>query len=225
MDILIDQPSGIGDLIFIQKLCSNLTSEGNKVFLPVDPFCWNTLISTLKSDAILNSAPQNAGDVRYINLSDQPKPNGFIDTMVSKYEGLGYEWMGWQDYVQFERMRSVEQNLKEHLVGTTGEPYIIVNKYYGTPPGHKAKESVMETVPKDFDGKIVDMLPDIGAPLYAWFSLLEDAEEIHSVDTSIHYICEVLNMNATRLVVHPRHPETSEAMVGRLFDRPWEWIR
>jgi len=54
--------------------------------------------------------------------------------------------------------------------------------------------------------------------------LAENAEQIHTIDTSIQYVMETLDLKASRIVAHPRHYKYTIPHVSRLFKKPWEWI-
>jgi hypothetical protein len=162
-------------------------------------------------------------DVGVVNLSNFPKPRGHWDVMGTKYEGLGISYDDWQDYFKYNRNVEREENLRKSLGIEKGEPFIFINPYYSV---YKPMNGVFKQVPEGYDGKVIVMdanVPD--GKVFDWCWIFENAEEIHSVDTSIHYIIETLNLKATRLTIHPRHYKYAERVYDGILKKPWQWIQ
>jgi hypothetical protein len=225
-DILLDQPAGIGDVLFVQKICSILARE-NRVYYPIDQACWDNGVCQVVSDAIM--LPRSRIEIQphftTVNLSDQPKKNGYIDTMTSKYDGLGIDWRDWSSYLKYNRVKDRERNLFEHYGIKDNEPYTVLNPFFNSKPETMSIGSkIMQEVQEGYKGKVIVIDPHLeGTTVFDYCSILENAEEIHTVDTCFQYIVETLEVKATRLVVYPRHPNRSELTVGKLFSKPWEW--
>ena len=86
-----------------------------------------------------------------------------------------------------------------------------MNQIYGSNQIHLG---VKRDLPKDYPGKIIEMQV-LMSPQFLIGGIFENAEEIHTVDTSIQYVIESLDINA-KLVVHPRHYNTPP-IVSKLF--------
>ena len=86
-------------------------------------------------------------------------------------------------------------------------------------------KGVYQQIPEGYDGKVVEMDPNIsGGKVFDWCWVFENAEEMHSVDTSLHYVMETLDLKATRLTIHPRHYKYSERVYDGILKKPWQWI-
>ncbi len=113
-------------------------------------------------------------------------------------------WEDWVDYLKYDRDPETEKDLKEFLGIEDGDKYILMNQIYGSNQIHLG---VKRDLPKDYSGKIVEMQVFNESTIFDWCGIIENAEEIHTVDTSIQYVIESLDINA-KLVVHPRHYNT-----------------
>jgi hypothetical protein len=225
MNIVIDQPGGLGDVFFIQKLCSVL-SEDNVVYHPIIPTCWSAGVDQLITTTKIG--PKGTLDIPYdnvkvINLSQVPMVRGSWDVMSSKYIAFDVSYDDWQDYFKYQRNYDREENLKKFLGLENGDPFILVNPFYSV---YKVMGGVYNQIPEKYDGKIIEMNPNIpGGKIFDWCWVFENAEEIHSVDTSIHYIIETLDIKSKRLTIHPRHYKYSERVYDGILKKPWEWIQ
>lgn len=217
----INQPGCLGDILFALKIAEELSKKG-EVYWYISPIFWERGLSRLKSSAKIGpDVPTFVQDSVVINLCDicdRSDP----DLMIKKYEVSGnIEWEDWSDYVKYERNYEVENNLKEQLGISPGEKYILFNEKYGMNQTH---HGVRKHIPKDYDGKIIEMQILGGITIFDWCGIIENAEEIHTVDTSILMVIETLNLKAKKMTVHPRHYKYTIPHLSRLFKKPWEWI-
>ena len=221
-NVIVLQQGGLGDIFFIQKLCKNLSHTYN-VYHPVTTEMWNSGVSQLITDDVICGTnlqlPQE--NTMVYDCSNQPKPNGAIDTMTSKYASTSVGWYDWQKYFTYKRDHDREKALKEKLAIRDGEPYIFANKFYSFRKPHNGVEL---SIPEDYDGRIVWMDTNLSQSVFDWCWIMENAEQIHIVDTCLNYIIDTLNYKADTLVCHPRHYKNTEACVGKLFSAPWQWV-
>lgn len=224
MNILINQPCGMGDVFFCQKI-ADIVSQENNVYWPVDPNIWNSganrIISKvnfgLQSDINIPS-----GSIGLLDLSNTPRKDP-TEVMRCKYEYIGLDYSDWADYLKYTRDVEKENELKKVLGIVDNEPFILVNKFYSV---YKPMNGVLEHLPEDYDGKIVYMDPTLQRfNIFDWCWIFENAEEIHSVDTSIHYVIETLETKATKFLIHPRHYKYSPYVYTGLLKKPWQWIQ
>ena len=71
------------------------------------------------------------------------------------------------------------------------EDYIVKSSYYGSPPNSQKKN-----VPYNGSKSIVDIQFYKDVNLFDWCKILENAKELHMVDTSFMYILEKLNLKS-----------------------------
>jgi hypothetical protein len=214
------QPGSFGDILFIQKLCKVL-SESFNVYHNISPQMWSSGIDQLETPIHCGTNIHIPNDGLLYDCSAQAEDRPPADVMICKYEGAEIPYDDWSDYLTYNRDYDREKHLKEKLGIRDEEPYIIVNEYYSFNKIHKG---VKNSIPSDYDGKIIYMSPNITEKVFDWCWIFENAEEIHSVDTSIHYIIETLDLKSTRLTIHPRHYYHSPLVYRGILNKPWEWI-
>jgi hypothetical protein len=220
MKYCINHPGSLGDILFTVKIAEELSKKG-EVYWYISPVFWESGVSRVITSANIGpDVPRNIPDATYINLCDlteRPDP----DVMTKKYDSVGIDWSDWKDYLKYNRDYDNENELKEFLGISDGDRYILVNERYGINQVHNG---VKNTIPKDYDGKIIEMNIFNEATIFDWCGVFENAEEIHTVDTSMQYVLETLDLKASRIVAHPRHYKYTIAQVSKLFNQPWEWV-
>jgi len=220
MNLIIDQPGSLGDILFIQKIIHVLSND-YQVYHPVNHTFWNAGIDQVINPAICGPNIQLPSEASVYKCSDYIKNNPY-DVMTSKYQGIGMDWGDWSDYLKYDRNYEREDTLRKILGIEKGEPFIFVNPYYSV---YKPMNGVLNQIPEDYDGKVIYMKPDIpGGKIFDWCWVFENAEELHSVDTSIHYVIETLDIKAKKLTIHPRHYKYAKFIYDRILKHPWEWI-
>lgn len=221
MKYCIDQPGSLGDILFSIKISEELAKTG-EVFWYIAPCYWESGISRLKVSSNVNigpDVPRYVPDSKVIKLTDLTERHD-PNLMTKKYEVVGIGWGDWVDYIKYDRNYEIEKDFKDFLGIGDGERYILVNERYGANQQHFC---VRKTIPEDYPGKIIEMNIYNELTIFDWAGILENAEEIHTVDTSIQYVIETLSLNNTKLVVHPRHYKTTP-IVSKLFKKPWMWV-
>jgi hypothetical protein len=211
----------MGDIFFIQKIIDVL-SENGTVYHPISDHLWDKGPDRLINKAI--SGPQSQmsipSDASHINLSISIADSS--QTMRVKYDHLDIDYSDWKDYLKYNRDTDGEKRLSDML--EIDGPFILVNRFYGLGGDIKTMDGPELEIPENYDGKIVRMNPYMTANIFDWCGLFEKAEQIHTVDTSILFVLQTLDLQATRMTVHPRHYLRTKPAVQDLFDKPWEWI-
>lgn len=197
---VINQPAGLGDIFYSQKIAKEILkrNKATKIIWPVlDHFIY--LKNYLKYDGIEYieqskfTAPKDSYEVN-LHTADQ-RYNGSV--MSAKYKEVGLSEEGWVDYFNFDRNKNREDLLYNRLVDN--DNYIVRNNYYGSPPN-----SLKHNIPYSGNKDIIDIdfYPDIN--LFDWCSILENASEIHLVETSFVYILEKLNLKSKSNFLYSR---------------------
>lgn len=217
---VIDQPGCLGDILFTLKIAEELSKVGN-VYWNVFPIFWNNGISKIISSANIGpNQPSYIEDAYILKLTDLC-PAYDSELMIKKYQSVGIEWEDWSNYLKYTRDSDKENFLLEQLNLKKGDPFILYNENLGQGSKHLG---VVNTLPQDYDGKIVKMEIIPGFNIFDWCSVFEQAEQIHTVDTSLQYVIETLSIKATDLIVHPRHYLYTKSQVSILFKKPWKWV-
>lgn len=215
----IRQPGCFGDILLIQKLCKVLSEQYN-VYHYVYPHMWDIGIDQLETNINFGPYIKIPDDGLLYDCSAQYEGRPPSEQLTCKYEGANMPWEDWATYLKYRRYPEREQYLKEKLGIQDGEPFILANKIYSN---NKIHHGVELKIPKDYDGKIIWMSPNLSEKVFDWCWVFENAEQIHTVDTCINYIVETLDVKASTFVCHPRHWNAKSAL-HRFFNVPWEWI-
>lgn len=215
---VINQPGSLGDVLFTIKIAEELNTEGSCTW-NVNPLFWerglNRIQANFRFGIRLTSKPESEVII-LTDLTTREDP----DIMTKKYEVVGIDWKDWSKYLNYERDKDIEKSLFEKLEVNWDEPFILANDTYGLDQKHLG---VSENLPKDYDGKIINLKVFPEFTIFDWCSVFEKAEQIHTVDTSIQYVIETLN-TTDNLIVYPRHYKYTIPQVSKLFNKPWNWI-
>jgi len=223
--LILKQPAGLGDILFLQKIAKIHISEGYRVIWPVaDTYKWiGKYIPNIEFPSIDAEFDfKNQYDVPICsikNVTDDLKiictdgcGNG-TEIMKSKYELVGVAWEDWQDYLIFDRNSSKEAELCK-LLNPDNEPYYIVSSCMGTPPNHLNRIKI----PVCSDLKRIELDFIAGYTLFDWCMMLEKAQEIYIEGSAITYICEKLNLSANKMELFSRD---GHMHFGDLFKKSW----
>ena len=220
MIAVVNQPCGLGDILFTQKIAHELINNhsAEKIIWPViEPFEYiseyiNTSLPVEfvpMSEKIFPSSSQRLpmrwrqGDkdvyylpIRYANERYR-LPAGHPDFMECKYTSMNITSENWQEYVHITRNKEREQVLKDTL-GVKGE-YIIVNRNFGSPPDSKKINIPLENIG---NVSVVEMDYLGFDNIFDWIPLFEEAEAVYTVETSVTYILSILGIQNVH--VYPR---------------------
>ena len=218
---IIDLPGCLGDILFTLKIAEEFSKTG-EVYWNVFPVFWNNGI-----DRVISSANIGPNQSTYMEGAEVLKlrdlcPTYDSDLMVKKYQTAGIGWEDWSKYLKYKRDNDKENFLFESLNLKKGDPFILYNDNLGL--DGKKHLGVKNTLPKDYDGKIIKMEVIPGFSIFDWCSIFEQSEQIHTVDTSLQYVIETLSIKTIDLVVHPRHYLYTKPQVSKLFKKPWKWV-
>lgn len=217
---VIDQPAGIGDIFFTQKIAKKYVDLGYKIVWPViNEFKFlNDYMGTSEIEYCVNCG--NEYDLKIIlDKSEQIFPNKKI--MTAKYFRYDIDFTDWIDYFSFERNYEKENMLFKKL--TFEEPFVLINKKFGSPPNFAIKNGVEKTIINK-NLRIVEMDFVEHFTLFDWCTILEKAEEIHSVDTSINYLIEKLELGNEKIFMYPRLGSETVFQLEGIFKTKWNWV-
>lgn len=212
MDILINQLAGIGDIIFCQKIAKTLANQGHNVFWPV-----SQNLNYIKDYIIFSGLGKNPTLPCYrldLDKSYLTDPNESV--LKVKYKYCNLDWSDWRDYVSFSRNNDKERELYNKLC--PGPDYVVINNFVGTPPNH-----IKLDIPEPINKKIVYMDILDGYNVFDWCMVLENASEIYTIDTSINYIIEFLDIKASKLECYSRFKPSNFKHIEGLWRTNWNY--
>ena len=220
-NILLKQAAGIGDIIFCQKIAKILQEQGNKVYWPVLP-----QLSYIKDYIRCDGLAKEPGSE--YQLLDLDRAHDLIggSLLTSKYRMVNLEWQDWQEHVILERNYKKEKTLFD-VLNLQNKKFILVNNTFGTPPNIQKYEIPVYN-PENLHIVYMDLIE--GFNVFDWALVLERAKKIYTIDTSINYITEFLNLEADTLEIYSRYKPSNFSHIEGLWTRvdwkytPWENI-
>jgi len=217
MKLLIDQPAGIGDILFIQKIVKEFSSEGHEVYLPVEEsLAW--MCDYLSTITVWDECKDVNFDVRLMLRSASWSFLG-EKIMKSKYLLAQKSFTNYIDYVDITRNFEREESLYEKMI--VSKPYRLVCPWFGT-PDKNGKSMLHMDIPRSEEINNVVMDIQEGYTLFDWLKIIQNAEEIYTTDSSIMFLIEKYECEAKKLVAYPRRSTPSE--VDYLFKKDWEYV-
>lgn len=211
--LLINQPAGLGDIFFLQKVVKYFSGVGIPVIWPIeDHFMYlqdyishpyiayysktenfpykkiyelNSILPILYHD---DETKKNVAYMPFVHAEYTMlnRPN-FESAMKCKYDFAQISRNGWQNYFTFTRNYEREHQLREHYKIKENEEFIFVNDLFASPPNMLRRNIKINT-----DIRIVY---NDGSPChvfdFCW--IFEHAKQIHTIESAFCYIIEKLN--------------------------------
>lgn len=248
---LIYLPSGLGDVLFIQKICKHYHSLGFKIILPVvyehewlNDYIDNvTFVSWQDKEHKLthkDKLPDHVifpkkeyydpfapciftEDFVYLNLYLPPQG----PVMKDKYRIANVPWENWQDDLIFHRNKEKEDDLYYNRLGLKdGEDYIFLNKLYQMRPCILYYDRISSQSETYGGKKVVEMSIIDGVSLIDWLGVVERSSMVVMIESSLNYLMEspqVRDNLPKELHLFSRYSNFCE--VDYLFKLPWKFHR
>lgn len=229
---VIKQPAGIGDVFFCQKIARLMIDNGYQVIWPLrSDIAWiGNYIKDIYFPTLNDDFPgkeiyeQFAGYVieenaAFISIATADLTHNDGKIMSSKYSMLGIDFSDWQQYFKFDRNLEKENDLYYNVLNLTDDSqFIFINNLYNT----DIKDSNLLSK-NSFDLPAVELKIIDGYTLFDWCKVLEKAKEIHTINTSINYIIDVLDTTYDEYVIYA-HDEKNEKEIDYLFKKPHKML-
>jgi hypothetical protein len=119
--------------------------------------------------------------------------------MRSKYKLVNLDYSDWVNYIKIKRNTEREEALFKKLNITKNSEYIFINRQFGTPPNDCAVNIFFKKPDKL---PVVELEYIEGVRVFDWMGIIENAKEIHTVDTSFSYIIAAMKLENVNL--YPR---------------------
>lgn len=200
----ITQPAGLGDILFCQKIARRAIEEFN-----CEKVIWDVLpeYHYLQDYIINNNVFFNVGyglslgrkiidndEMLYIPLLTSDRVVSYPDPRAHGYIKYSFfnntDWSDWKNYFEIKRNYERENKLIDKLGLDINEKYNLINPNFGTPPNFIKNDNISPN--NEYKNIYMDILPDIN--IFDWLTILENATEIHTMETSLYYILEKLNI-------------------------------
>lgn len=236
---LIRQPAGLGDILYIQKICNHYFSLGYEVFLPIVDYYYDVVKKHLSVSNInicrenqdfpmkdlynsTNIRPMKNNRTGDLYIPLQYANYGYKEDVIlySKYNMVNIDFSDWKDFFSIKRDIEKEERLYYDILKLEqGEEYIFVNNKFATPPDLHQREIIL---PKN--KKIVEMNFINGYNVFDWLKVFEEAKEIHTVDTSICYLIEKLSTKNKKFLYSRNRPDRGFEYIRKIYTSDWEFI-
>jgi len=219
MKIIINQPFGIGDILFLSPLIEQLDIE-EAVWPVVDHYYW--IKDYIKINNLTFIKESEFTPINYQGYIEVPLQHAHFlvphaeDCMKAKYMLLDADLELWRN-ISFVRNKEKEEQLKQYLNISPTDRFIYVNNNFAGPEYSYKVDIKLQTNLRIIYQEYLE-----GFTLLDWCGVLEQAEEIHTVVTSLHFVIESLKLKNVSLHLYPRRPlEENFQHVKSLIDNKW----
>jgi hypothetical protein len=213
-EIIIKQPAGLGDILFLQKIAHKFRNSGKDVIWPVT----KQYISIKEYIPYFNFV--NVDDTflykdRYLTCPHNSISDGIICTdgaqqngcgiMTSKYKLIDLDYNDWYEYLIFERNKMKESELYYDILGLKDDSSYTV---YNTTIGSHGHESIWD-IGKPQTDNIIEIKQIDGFSVFDWCKVLEKAAEFYIMETCFCYLIEILNTKEKKYSLFHRSDSSS----------------
>lgn len=202
---LINQPAGLGDIIFCQKIayralnefgCSEVNWPVSSVYSYISDYIEQENVFFKDESELINHGMNiiDNDTLLYVPLITS---DNVIDYHNRKAHGhIKYKFFYDTDYSDWKNYFSLKRNLdkEEALIKSLGvdlsQPYNFINPCFGTPPNYVTLPNIIPN--NEYKNVYMKMIE--GFTIFDWIGVVEKATEIHTVETSLYYILEKLGI-------------------------------
>jgi hypothetical protein len=219
MKVIINQPFGIGDILFLNPLIKQLDIE-QAIWPIIDHYYWIKDYISIDNLTFIKSSEFNLSNYEdYVEVPLQ-HAHSFIlqanDCMEAKYMLLEADPELWRT-LSFTRNTEKENQLKQYLNISPDDKFIFVNNNFAGPEfNYKVDINLKTNLRIIYQEYIEDFT------LLDWCGVLEQADEIHTVSTSLFFVIEALRLEKTLLHLYPRKPLDKDlSPIKTLISNKW----
>jgi len=203
---LINQPAGLGDILLCQKIANHIIELVYKIIWPVvDQYNYiseyitnpNIEFCSINSEFHGKEHYSEHGlnfikndDFLYLPIKNADRVLNSKSMLYAKFDYCDMSPENWNEYFSITRNHDRENKIIQHYNIQPGEKYNIVNKTFATPPNTITNIAIK---PKN-NYRTINMEILGWDRIFDWMGILEGAEEIHTVDTSLTLILTKLNV-------------------------------
>ena len=237
MKCLINQPAGLGDIFFCQKIADTFIEMGYDVIWPVVDEYRDALIRHIPKENLSFCDINSDFEMReyyqsrhtlplristediYLPLRHADRNFPHESVMKAKYKIVNLSYDNWQENFSFNRDLDRENSLYYDILNLSdNSKYILQNSKYGSPPNFKEKDFLIS---QELPIVEMDFYPNF--TIFDWCKVIEKAQAIYSVETSIFYLVEKLDTSAIYLECFSKHTPPTYMHVEGLFKSQWHY--
>jgi hypothetical protein len=207
--ILIDQPGYLGDIIFVMAIAQKYVKDGHIVDFPMfDEYFDASLqkyfptinifpLSQLPTYNKYHSVDMVEDETYHCLPLRASATRSAYPHMDNKYGFLGLPFTMWRD-IEITRDYNAENKLFNELGLKEGDKYNLINEYH-------QKAFVKMPISVDNGNKNIYMSKIDGYSIFDWIKVMENAQSIHTVATSIIFILDVIEIISNDVHIYKRH--------------------
>lgn len=224
---IINQPAGLGDILFCQKIAYYYHNKGYEIIWPVKDVYLKDVIDNLDTPFYfvpqfpLPKDPIFTHDYVYLPLDGCSTRVGKM-VMESKIVLANVPYN--KDWTKDVRLNRTSKSLE--LIDILGldltDKYVLTNYNFASPPNSLRQ-------PDRYTGplKEIELSFIRGFSLFDWQIIMEAAEELFVTDSCVAMLAEILNcqnrLRAKKLINITRQPNFQE--LSYMYNLPWEFIK
>jgi hypothetical protein len=219
MKVIINQPFGIGDILFLTPLIKQLDIE-QAIWPVVDHYYWIRDYISIDNLTFIKASEFNP--LRYEDYVEVPLQHAHSlrpqanDCMEAKYLLLNADLELWRT-LTFKRNKEKEIQLKQHLNINPTDKFVFVNNNFAGP-----EYNYKVNITPNTNHKIIYQEYIEGFTLLDWCGVLEQSIEIHTVSTALFFVIEALSLENTSLHLYPRKPLDKDlSPIKTLINNKW----
>lgn len=200
--IIFNQFAGIGDILFIEPIIRKYFIDGHSVILPVQ----KDFLNLQANFPYIKFIDMDLFDINYDEKKIVENENFIIlplrfsnNMMSNKYKMVDMNFDLWKT-LTWLRHRFKEEKLKKLLGIEAGDKYNLINKNFTSIQPFQCREINVKN-----EYKNIIMTPIDGFNLLDWSGVIESASTIHTVNTSILYLLEILELSTKDIHLYSRN--------------------
>ena len=207
--IIINQPRYLGDIIFVMAIAQKYYDAGYDVDFPVDDTFIDNNPSIEKYFPGIKFIPISKYQFPldevgsgFFGSADQMVINCQITSKFKNHMGMKYTQLNlpintWREIV-ITRDFDAESRLLEKLEIKKDDKFNLINEYYS----NKKTSYMLLDIKNNY--KNIFLRKVDGFSLFDWMGVIERAESIHTVHTSIQYIIDTMSTVTKNIHIYPR---------------------
>jgi hypothetical protein len=223
----IYQPSGIGDIIWVQPIVDFYISKGYKIFFPVCDIYIDLVKTYIEKENLIWC--KESDDYPLKEFKDQENICNIIQNdniflgliradrflphtcplMTTKYYAAGLPIINWHNNLTIKRNIKREKKVFEVYNIDENKPFILINKTFGTPPIYKKERNgLLNQIKSNKNNQIIvsdyETNTNNDINLFDWIGVIEKAYEIHSVETAFCYLIDKYSNNEAKIFMYEK---------------------
>jgi len=214
--VFVNQKGFWGDIVFIMAILQKYVKDGYEVFfpLPVEYFGPPSIQDYFPMIKFEGGARNEGDEIVDLDFHKIYRNHQVPGHMRFKYEDLNFPLDMWRD-VEINRNYDAENKLFEFLVLADGKKYNFINENW------RDKHNKLSIITNN-DYPNIEMRRIDGFSLFDWITVMQRAQSIHTVSTSINFFIDLYDMPAD-LHIYRRGESINHDEYDFLFNKNYIW--